>query len=601
MSINKTLIKVYSQYWKDILLFLLIGVVLSFLELLGISIVLPILDGSSSETKIPFPLSIVSDLFIDIEFSVKLIYIAIILLIIYLLKGIFFYINGVLGANLEKNISINYQLLCYKGITNVKVGYLDGGKEADLFTKSVTYAGSFGNVIRLISNIFPLFMTLILLLATLLFISPIMLTLSLLIGILSSILIKRLHKKSELAGQKIALANKKLNFVFIEEISGIKTRRLSNSINQSISFIEKSLHEWGTSLVGVARIQVLIRPIIEFIGIIALALILFVFSYFLVDSDVFADSSATILTFLLIFTRILTPITAINSTIASIKSNMPYFKETEKFLSDLDDNKIKDGKIEKQKLNDYCIEFQSVFFRYSQSTSDILSDISFVIPSGSKVGIVGLSGSGKSSLVDLLLRYYEPSSGKIIIDGTDLKELKLSSWYKILGVVSQTPFFFDETIFYNISFNKDSSDMDKVINAAKKAHIHEFIQTLPEGYETVVGGRGELLSGGQRQRIAIARALFNDPSILIFDEATSALDTETETEIQLALNQLSSSKTVIMVAHRLSTIMGSNIIIVMDEGKIIQFGHPNELINQKNGKFYQLLSEQLNGHINSSN
>ena len=595
MHLRKTLINVYAQYWKDVLKFILIGVILSFLELLGISIVLPILDGtSSSTTKIPYPLSMVSAIFIDMEFNTKLKYIAVILVIIFFVKGIFAYINGILGAKLERKVSKNYVLKCYKGISKVNAGYLDSVKETDLFTKSVAFAGSYGNIIRLIANMVPMLMTLVILMVALLMIYPIMLILSLSVAVLSTLLIRNIHKKSELAGKKITQANKKLNFKFIEEISGLKTRRLSNSINHSINFIKQRLDEWSGSFLGLEKLIVSIRPVIELIGIVSLAIILLGFSYFLVDSNMFVDNSTALLTFMVVFSRILSPVSSINQSISGIKSNLPYVKITEEFLSELEVDKVVDGRIEKTKL-EKSIEFKNVFFRYNKSTNDALTDVSFLIPLGSKVGIVGLSGSGKSSLVDLLLRHYDPYSGNILIDGIDLKDIALVSWYEILGVVNQDPFLFDSSISYNISFGQDSGNLQKTIKAAKKAHIHDFIQSLPDGYDSIVGGRGDLLSGGQRQRISIARALFHNPDVLIFDEATSALDSETELDIRLAIEELSTSKTIIMVAHRMSTILDSDIIIVMDKGKIIQYGNPDELIKQKDKKFYQLLKGQSNG------
>jgi subfamily B ATP-binding cassette protein MsbA len=590
--VNRRLVEVYFQYWKDILRFIIIGIILSFLELLGISVVLPILDGTSSVTKIPYPLNIVSELFVDIEFGAKLRYIAIILIIIYFLKGIFYYINGVFGTNLERKISKNFILKCFKGVVNSNVSFVENSKDSELFSKAVSYAGGYGNVIKLISNMIPMITTLILLVVTLFFISPYMLALSFSIAVLSSLIIRKVHEKSELAGEKIALSNMKLNSIVIEEISGIKTRRLSNSLGQSVKFVEDGLTRWSENLINLEKIVVSIKPIIEFLGILALALILFVFSYFLVDSSIFTDSSSVILTFLLIFTRILPPIASINTTIIAIKANMPYFKVTEDFLKDLAINRVEDGDTIKKELKN-SIQFQNVSFQYNQDSPYVLNDVSFSIPVGSKVGIVGLSGSGKSSLIDLLLRHYQPSSGKIIIDGLDLNELELTSWYETLGVVSQDPFFFNETINYNISFSQDFDNIEKVIKAAKKANIHKFVETLPNGYKSLIGGRGELLSGGQRQRIAIARALYHNPDILIFDEATSALDTETENEIRLELAQLT-GKTIVMVAHRLSTIMDSDIIIVVDNGKLIQCGSPGDLIEKKKGKFYQLISKQLN-------
>jgi subfamily B ATP-binding cassette protein MsbA len=194
------------------------------------------------------------------------------------------------------------------------------------------------------------------------------------------------------------------------------------------------------------------------------------------------------------------------------------------------------------------IVFQSVSFAYQKERVQVLKDVSLTIKKGQKVGIVGRSGSGKTTVAELVLRFYDPSEGQILVDGIDLCEINAITWRSRVGVVAQDVFLFNETIRTNIAFAKPQATDMEVEFAAQQAHIHEFILSLPQSYDTMIGERGVLLSGGQRQRIAIARAILNEPDILIFDEATSALDTESEKLIQEALAEISRGRTVILIA-----------------------------------------------------
>ena len=229
------------------------------------------------------------------------------------------------------------------------------------------------------------------------------------------------------------------------------------------------------------------------------------------------------------------------------------------------------------------ISFNNVSFTYTESedgkkTKYILDDIDFDIKLDQTVAFVGRSGSGKTTLAKLLMRYYDVEKGSIEINGIDVRDLKLKSLRKSIGLVPQDPVMFNESIKYNISYGKTEASMDEIIDAAKKASLHTFIESLPEGYDTVVGERGIKLSGGQRQRLAIARVILEDPEIIVFDEATSQLDSENERAIQEAFGNLTRHKTTIIIAHRLSTVMNADKIIVFDEGKIVETGTHSELM-----------------------
>ena len=236
-----------------------------------------------------------------------------------------------------------------------------------------------------------------------------------------------------------------------------------------------------------------------------------------------------------------------------------------------------------------CIELRSVGFRYG--TRSVTRDISITIEPGEMVGLVGHSGSGKSTIVNLICRFYDVTEGAILIDGVDIRSLPVAEYRKHIGLVLQEPFLFFGTIAENIAYGKPEATHEEIVAAARAAHAHEFILRLPHGYDSLAGERGQALSGGERQRISIARALLIDPRILILDEATSSVDTTTEKEIQKALDNLVRGRTTIAIAHRLSTLRGANRLIVLDRGSIVEVGNHDALMARE-GHYYRLYQAQ---------
>jgi ATP-binding cassette subfamily B protein len=236
------------------------------------------------------------------------------------------------------------------------------------------------------------------------------------------------------------------------------------------------------------------------------------------------------------------------------------------------------------------VRFERVDFSY-EPRRQILFDVSFEVPAGSKVAVVGHSGSGKSTLARLLFRFYDVGSGRVSINGTDIRALKQSSLRGAIGIVPQDTVLFNDTILYNIHYGRPEASPAEVIEAAKAAHIHEFIESLPDRYESRVGERGLKLSGGEKQRVAIARAILKNPGILIFDEATSALDSETEKGIQAELDRIARGHTTLVIAHRLSTVMDADQILVLDQGHIVERGTHRELL-ARGGAYAQMWALQ---------
>ena len=253
-------------------------------------------------------------------------------------------------------------------------------------------------------------------------------------------------------------------------------------------------------------------------------------------------------------------------------------------------SKVKDS-LKQLKINSKTeIKFSNISFGYDERRT-VIKDISFEVPNGKKVAIVGPTGAGKSTISRLLFRFYDPTNGSIYINDENINSISQHSLRKIIGVVPQDTVLFNDTIHYNISYGDPKASEDDIINAAKNADIHNFVISLPDGYETIVGERGLKLSGGEKQRVAIARTFLKNPKILFFDEATSALDSTTEKEIQKNLENISKNKTTLIIAHRLSTAAYADNIIVLDKGSIIEQGSHNYLLDL-NGKYFEMWEKQ---------
>jgi subfamily B ATP-binding cassette protein MsbA len=236
------------------------------------------------------------------------------------------------------------------------------------------------------------------------------------------------------------------------------------------------------------------------------------------------------------------------------------------------------------------IAVHNLSFRYGEHY--VLKNINLTIPKGKTVALVGKSGSGKTTLADLICRFYDPTEGMITIDGHDIRSFNASSIRKMMGVVSQEAILFNDTVFNNIAYSDEPFSEEDIRHAAQIANAHEFIMKMENGYHSIIGERGTRLSGGQRQRLSIARAVLRNPPILVLDEATSALDTHSEREVQQALDRLMKDRTCIIIAHRLSTITHADLIVVLDQGEIIEQGTHAELLARK-GAYFQLYSQQI--------
>jgi subfamily B ATP-binding cassette protein MsbA len=294
--------------------------------------------------------------------------------------------------------------------------------------------------------------------------------------------------------------------------------------------------------------------------------------------------------FIIIFSQIIPPAKNIASAWFSIQKGMASIDRIDQILNAEEKIFEKENALPIKEFKE-SIEFRNVWFSYNLG-EPVLKDVSFIVKKGQTVAIVGKSGGGKSTIVDLIPRFMDVEKGSILIDGVDIRELKIKDLRYLMGIVSQQPILFNTSFKENIGIGIDEISDEKVENAARIAHSHDFIMETELGYENSVGEGGNKLSGGQRQRISIARAIMANPPVLILDEATSALDTESERFVQDSIIRLMENRTSIVIAHRLSTIQHADFIIVIDEGMIVETGTHNELITRANGVYRKLHSFQ---------
>lgn len=380
------------------------------------------------------------------------------------------------------------------------------------------------------------------------------------------------HFKEVLVGMRIVKGFQK---------EGFEARRLAE--------INRQFFRWAKNEL---KVVALTRPIMGLIGMIFILGFVFYGSVQIQNGE---STGGQFVLYILAVYNLYQPIkrmTRANSELQQAVGVIPRLQEILNW-----DNEIKE-KTETQRFESYPrveeITFDNVHFSYEGSEASVLNGVDLSVKKGSVVALVGSSGSGKSSLVQLLPRFYDVSDGAVRINGTDLRDMSKHDLRGLFAMVTQDTLLFDDTVFNNIAYGQPEASRESVEEAARQAFAHDFIMSLPEGYETVIGENGSSLSGGQRQRLSIARAIFKNAPILILDEATSALDTESEKEVQLALDNLMETKTTLVIAHRLSTIRGADEIVVLDKGRIVEQGHHQELM-EHHGFYRRLIKMQEEG------
>lgn len=373
-----------------------------------------------------------------------------------------------------------------------------------------------------------------------------------------------------------------------ETISGVKiVKAFGMEKYEKIKF-SKETNNFFRMMLRITRVRNATSPLTEFLSVIVGVVIIYYGGLLVLQEQ--SLSASQFLGFLFAIFQLMPPIKELSGVNNRIQESSAAADRVFEIIDTHPEIQDKPYASEKKYFKESVV-FDNVSFRYNDSVEPVLSDISFKVSKGEILALVGPSGGGKSTLVDLIPRFYDPSEGKILIDGIDIRDIKIKDLRSLMGIVTQETFLFNETAANNIAYGLNNFPRELIIEAAKTANAHNFIMEMPDGYDTIIGERGVKLSGGQRQRLSIARALLKNPEIMILDEATSALDNESEILVQEAIERLMENRTTFVIAHRLSTIRNATMILVLDKGKIIQYGTHDELIGDNSGlykKFYEM-------------
>ena len=509
------------------------------------------------------------------------------ILVVFVVKNIFLYVKNLALTFVQFNLITQIRNYLFDHFHNLSISFFDKNRSGELTSilvndvsnMRIALGTSFHKVfiepINIITFISILFIINIKLATIALFIIPITSFIVLLIG-------RSIRRKSKRTAEQIAGIMGRITEI-LNSIRVVKA--FGNEDYESMRF-KKEQNKYYSLITRRARLKLTASPITETIGAIIGVLLLWIGG---LDVLVLKKmSSEDFIRFILIMFSVLGPIRLLSNVGIQLQMGIASAERVFKVLdTKAEVSEVKDPvKIDTFRKS---IEFKNVGFFYENNDS-VLKDVSFNIEKGKMVAIVGPSGAGKSTIADLISRFYDVKSGSILLDGNDLRDISIKTLRKNLGIVTQETILFDETIEFNIAYGKIHYSQDELVKASKAANAYNFINDQPNGFQTIIGEKGLKLSGGQRQRIAIARAILRNPPILILDEATSSLDTNSEREVQMAIDNLMRERTTVVIAHRLSTIKQSDLIIVLEDGKIVERGNHTSLL-KNNGLYYQLYND----------
>jgi ATP-binding cassette, subfamily B, bacterial MsbA len=516
-----------------------------------------------------------------------LLFICLLIVLFVFLSNLFRYLERMTASKIKVDVVKNIRMQIFERVSLMHIGFFNDQRKGDLisrFTNDVSEVE--GAVVNGLKSVFKEPITLIVFMIILFSIS-VKLTLFTLIvlpvtGGLISEIVRRLKKKARLSQETMG----RIVNILDETFSGMRVIKAFNARNFLLKKIDQETSFHKKVNLSISKKNELASPISEFLGVLVVAGILYYGGHLVLAGGDQVLKPSVFLLFLTIYANMIQPAKSFSNGITSLQKGTMSARRIFA-LTDLEPAiKNKPGAIA---LKDFTrsIEFENVNFAYDKD--HVLQDINLKIEKGKTIALVGPSGGGKSTLADLIPRFYDPSAGVVKLDGVPITDYDLDSLRKVMGVVTQESILFNDTIFNNIAFGMENMREEDVIHAAKVANAHDFIMQTENGYQTTIGERGAKLSGGQRQRLSIARAVLKNPPILILDEATSALDSESEKLVQDALNHLMENRTSIVIAHRLSTIQHADEIVVVQDGRIVERGRHEDLIHQSG--LYKKLNE----------
>ena len=505
------------------------------------------------------------------------------------LGNLFRYLSQRIMENLRLHTLLNLRKAVFNNVMDLHLGFFSNERKGDIISKvaSDVQVVQF-SVTATLQVIFKEPLTLIAYVVILFTISAKLTFYSLLIIPVSAFIISRIVKR--LKAQAIASQKSYGNMIsYLDEaLSGIKIIKAFNASGFIKNRFNEENSKYSSIMRSMARRQQMASPVSEFLGVLMVTCIVLYGGHLILNKQSGGLDAANFIGYIAIFSQVMRPAKAISDSFSNIHSGIA---AGERVLALIDEKPLINDAPDAIAIKDFNegIHFKSVSFAYQDRV--VLKNINFTVPKGKTVAMVGPSGGGKSTLMDLIPRFIEPKTGEILVDDKNIQGVTMHSLRNLMGIVNQETILFNDTIFNNIAFGKTNVTSVEIEEAARIANAHNFIMETENGYQTNIGDRGTKLSGGQRQRICIARAVLNNPPIMLLDEATSALDTESEKLVQDALNNLMKNRTSLIIAHRLSTIQNADIIIVLENGLIVEQGKHQELM-AKNGLYKRLIDMQ---------
>ena len=558
----------------------------AFVEGLGIGFLVPLLESINEQGDLTAQSQVseyMSDFYGRLGLSFSLSTIMVGAFALFLVQALLRYLASTRTTLIAAQFNAKIRAQIFAGLVGADLDYHHRRKGGDFVNSLINecnrFQGAFLHSMRLITALLEA--AIYLALALYLSWQLVLAALALMGGIM--VVVKSEFTRASRYGGNLTDANKLLSTTAMERLSGIRILKAFNLETLSSNTFKGHAYELLRVSYAVAKSQARLDGLFRIGMLGGLLVSLYV-------AVTFLDMSIPVLmTFVFILYRFYPKVGAINKAFHQLTFSISGVDNVMTLIRETESPSIQSGTKVQSRLED-GIRFEQLVFGYD-GQAPVLKDVNFSFKAGETTAVVGSSGAGKTTVVNLVMRFYDPSAGNVLVDGTDLKELDLTAWRSSIALVNQDIFLFNDTVNSNIAMGKLGATHEEIVEASKRAYADEFIGGLPDGYETVIGDRGVRLSGGQRQRIALARAIVRDPQILILDEATSELDSRSEQLIRQAVEELAVTRTVITVAHRLSTIRHADKIVVLDEGRVVEEGSHDELL-KGDGQYAQFLRVQ---------